>query len=372
MEMIFKDLLKPAKSLGFDTNRLRLIDGLINRGIEDRLYPAAVYVVMRHGMVAAHGVFGLAQPDAAPPISTTIDTIFDMASITKSMTGTLLMQSLERGELQLSQTLSSVLPEAEHSPLAHTTLRQLATHTSGLPAWKPLYKSQDPLQEALNTPLEAEPNAKYTYSDLGYILLGEVLARATGIPLDRLARDRIYQPLGMYRSGYKPDRSFYPMIAATGHSRDREGETNVGAVHDENAHALGGVAGHAGLFSSAPDMCRFALALQYPAAASHFNIPPILGAAARRTSQNSLIESRVGSHGVGWFISPNPYLSPADLLSPKAFGHTGFTGTLLLFEPELDVALMLFTNRVYMSGDGVGVLKLRRLFVNVALGAIVA
>ena len=162
------------------------------------------------------------------------------------------------------------------------------------------------------------------------------------------------------------------MIAATGHSRDREGETIIGIVHDENAHGLGGVAGHAGLFSTAPDICRFALALQYPASASHFGIPPVLGLAARRVSQQSLIENaHIGSNGVGWFVWPNPYLPLGDLLSHSSFGHSGFTGTLFLIDPEMDVTLILLTNRVYSPGDGAGVLKLRRQFVNVALGAIV-
>jgi len=369
--MKLADLVKPPKSLGFDAVRLTLIDGLIARGIEDNLYPAGSYVVMRHGMVAAHGAFGLAQPDAEPPIAASMDTIFDMASVTKSMTGTLLMQCIEEGKLQLSQTVGSLLPEAEASPVAHSTLRQLATHTSGLPAWKPLYKSKSPLDEVLHTPLETEPNTKYTYSDLGYILIGEILARVNAMPLDKLAHQKIYAPLGMKQSGYNPERSLYPMIAATGHSRDREGEKIIGVVHDENAHGLGGIAGHAGLFSNAPDMCRFALALQYPAAASHVGIPPILGTAAGRTSQHSLIDAHIGSHGVGWFVWPNPYLPLGDLLSHSAFGHSGFTGTLFVIDPEMDVTLILLTNRVYNTGDGAGVLKLRRLFVNVALGAIV-
>src|SRR5580658_5683351 len=169
--MNLSDLIKPPKSLGFDSERLKSIDSLMVRGIEDKLYPAAVYVVMRHGMVAAHSAFGMAQPDAAPAVPATMDTIFDMASVTKSMTGTLLMQCIEQGKLQLSQTVAAILPEADNSPVANTTLRQLATHTSGLPAWKPLYKSKTPLDEVLHTPLETEPNIKYTYSDLGYILI---------------------------------------------------------------------------------------------------------------------------------------------------------------------------------------------------------
>lgn len=370
----FKDLIKSPKALGFDPERLELLNTLMEQGMKDNLYPSAVYVVMRHGMIAAHGVFGNAQPDAMPPIPTTLDTIYDMASVTKSMTGTLLMQCVERGDLQLGWTVAGILPEAKNTPIGPITVRQLATHTSGLPAWKPLYKSKAPtaLTEILETPLEAEPGAKYTYSDLGYITLGEIVTRVTGTPLDRLAHERIYKPLGMTRSGYKPDPSLRPYIAATGHARDREGQTIVGEVHDENAHGMGGVAGHAGLFSNAPDLVRFALSLQYPASAAHFDIPPVLGVAARHLSQHSLGDPKVGSHGVGWFIWPNPYLPPGDLLSPKAFGHTGFTGTLLMFDPEYDITLIMLTNRVYSPGDGAGVLRLRRLFTNVALGAIVA
>src|SRR5579862_3235043 len=115
--MNIHDLMKPAKSLGFDPERLRRIDAMLEQGVRDRLYPAATYLVLRHGTIAAHGAFGTAQPDAAPPVAARLDTVFDMASITKSMTATLLLQCVEEGKLHLDQEVRQHLPEAEHAPI---------------------------------------------------------------------------------------------------------------------------------------------------------------------------------------------------------------------------------------------------------------
>ncbi len=369
---MFDNLIKPARALGFDPDRLKLLDALVEDGITGGLYPAAAYAVMRHGMVAAHGAFGHPQPDSFPSARTQTNTIFDIASLTKSFTGVLLMRSVERGKILLTQSLGAVLPaEAAMSPLAHITIKQLATHTSGLPAWLPLFKSpRSAVSDILNTHPTVEPGTKYTYSDLGYILLGHVVAQINSKPLDRLAHDELFQPLGMTDSGYNPPVHLHARIAATGHSRDRVGQTIVGTVHDENANGLGGVSGHAGIFSTVQDLCRFALAVQFPTTAAHFSIPQAAGVAARRVARESQIPAAVGSHGIGWFIGANPYLPSGDLASPKAYGHTGFTGTMIVFEPDLDLCMILLTNRVYMPGDGAGVLKLRRQFVNIVVGSI--
>src|SRR5207248_1497520 len=132
------------------------------------------------------------------------------------------------------------------------------------------------LEQILTTELTHEPGSIYIYSDLGYITLGIIVSRLFDAPLDGVAHDRIFQPLGMTRTGYRPDPALRPQIAVTAHSRDREGQQNIGEVHDENAHSMGGVSGHAGLFSCAPDMVRFALSFQYPTVAAHFGIPPVL------------------------------------------------------------------------------------------------
>ncbi len=361
--------LSSPESLGFDSERLRRVDALLERGVTEGLFPAAVYAVVRHGKIAAQGAFGLAQPDADSPIPARFDTIFDMASITKPITATLLLQAVEAGQLHLGQRVADFLPEAAESPVGPVALRQLATHVSGLPPWKPLYTTEasSVLADILTTPLEAEPGTRYAYSDLGYILLGEILTRVTGMTLDRLAQERIFTPLGMASTGFCPDTALHLSIAATANCAWRAGQILVGEVHDANAHRLGGVAGHAGLFSNAPNMIRFALAFRNTVPE---HLPP-LGPRARRLAETNQVDPTIGGHSIGWFTVPNGMLPRGDLLSERAFGHTGFTGTLLLFDPELDLTLLLLTNRVYQSGDGTGVLRLRRLFANLIAGSLI-
>jgi CubicO group peptidase (beta-lactamase class C family) len=372
--MRIEDLYTAPETLGFHPDRLRRLEDLLRQGLADGLYPAATYLLLRHGQIAAHGALGLAQPDANPPVACVPDTIFDMASLTKPVTATLLLQCVEEGRLHLGQCVRDHLPEASEAPVGPATLRQLATHTSGLPAWKPLYKSRaaSAVADILTIPLEAEPGARYTYSDPGYILLGEILARATETPLARLAQERIFTPLGMERSGYRPDPGLRPHIAATAHCPWREGKVLIGEVHDANAHSMNGVSGHAGLFSTAPDMARFALALRHTQTAAQGSLPPLLGPLARRLAERNQLEPAVGGHSIGWFTPPNGMLPRGDLLSERSFGHTGFTGTSLLFDPEYDLTLLLLTNRVYRPGEGTGVLRLRRLFANCVAGALIA
>lgn len=360
------------EALGLDGERLKRMDALIEKGMADKWFPAATYIVMRHGMIAAQKAFGQAQPDTVPPVTTTMETIFDMASVTKPTTATLLLQCIEEGKAHLLQKVGDVLPEAEKAPVAGCTLKQLATHTSGLPAWKPLYKTKSPtiLEDILTTELAAEPGTRYTYSDLGYILIGVILEKLTGKPLNVLARERIFAPLGMTRTGFLPDASLRSNIAATAHCPMREGKILVGEVHDSNAHALKGVAGHAGLFSTAPDMARFALALQRGTMAAHLALPRIVGPLARHLAQENQVAPHIGGHSIGWFTPPNGMLPRGDLLSERTFGHTGFTGTLLMFDPQNDLILILLTNRVYSPQEGSGVLKLRRLVANVVGGAV--
>ena len=370
--MNWKELIKPPKSLGFRPDKLQQAHELMDRGLKENLYSAAVYAVLRHGMIAAHGAVGMAQPDASPPIPATFETIFDMASVTKSMTATMLLQCIEEGRIQLSNTVGFLLPEAAGKPFGKVTVRQLATHVSGLPAWLPLYKSKEPvLDQILAAGLKTEPGTAYAYSDLGYITLGKILERITDTSLDKLQRERILEPLDMRQSGYLPDKSLYPRIAETAHYVEGQKRPIVGEVHDENADGMGGIAGHAGFFSSAPDLIRFALSLQCPTMAAHLGIPLVLGTLARRLAQHSQIsDPAVGSHSIGWFAHPSGYLPNGDLLSDKSFGHTGFTGTLLMFDPTNDLALILLTNRVISPSDGTRFLTIRRLFANIVGGAL--
>ncbi len=361
------------EALGFESARLTLAAAAIEQGLKDNLYPAAAYAVIRHGLIAAKGAYGLIQPDTNPALKTDFETVFDMASLTKTITAALLVMAIERGELQLGQSVSFHIPEAEKSPAGECTLRQLATHSSGLPPWKPLYKSTypTPLDEILSSPLDNAPGTHYAYSDLGYILIGEILGRVCGKPLDQLAKERIFDPLDMQNTAFCPKPSAYKNIAATRNCPWRgEDKILIGEVHDANAHKLNGVAGHAGLFSNVPDMMKFALALRYSPNTAHLKTSPLFHAAAHHLVEESQIDSSIGGHSIGWFTPPNGMLPRGDLLSNRSFGHTGFTGTSIVFDPAYDLTIIFLTNRVYVPGESPAILRLRRTLSNLVAGSI--
>ena len=346
-------------ALGFAAARLAHSETVLQRGMAERVYPSAVWIVLRGGQVVTQGAIGQAQPDSVLPATT--GTIYDAASLTKVFTAVLLLQSVQAGEVHLNQKVGEFLSASGASPLGNLTLRQLATHTSGLPPWKALHQSRlGLLPELFATPLAAEPGTHYAYSDLGYILLGEILTRLTQMPLDQLMQQRIFQPCAMRDTGFCPAPDQYVRLAATAHCPIRPGEILIGAVHDANAWSMNGVAGHAGIFSSAPDLARFALALQ-----SHVLLNP---PALRLLTENQLAPT-LGGHSIGCFTLPNPMLPHGDLLSPQTLGHTGFTGTMLLIDPAHDLTLILLTNRVYHSFESAGMGRIRRLFANAVAGA---
>ncbi len=361
------------ETLGLEADGLRRAEAILRKGLEAGIYPAAVYAVLRDGKIAAAGAMGVAQHDGEHPIVAEPWTVFDMASLTKPVAATLLLQCVERGDLHLGMRVVDFLPESAGSPVGAITLFQLATHTSGLPPWKPLYKSErdSAIEEILATDLEAEPGTRYAYCDLGYILIGEILQRVTGVKLDKLARARIFAPLGMIDSTYCPDESVHGTIAVTANCPWREGLTLVGQVHDANAHSMNGISGHAGLFSTAPDMARFAVSLFYPEEAARLGIPALLKPATARLAATRQTDPAVGGHSIGWFTMPNGMLPRGDIFSKRTFGHTGFTGTLLLHDPECGVTVILLTNRVVNPADGTNIGRIRRLFANAIAGTMI-
>lgn len=364
-----EEIIGDAAALGFDAERLKRLGPLVERGVTEGMFPAAVYRVLRHGRIVAQGALGTAQPAAATPYAASMETVFDMASISKPFAAMLLLKCVERGDLHLGQPIGDFLSEAGESPVGKVSLRQIASHVSGLPPWKPLYQQPDALAQIFATPLEHEPGTHYAYSDLNYILLGEIVARVGGKALDVLAQEQIFTPLGMTRTAYCPPKEWHPQIAATANCSWRPNQILVGEVHDANAHSLKGVSGHAGLFSNVPDLTRFALAFQYPEIAAQQGIPPLLNPLAHRLAQERQIAPEIGGHSIGWFTRPNGMLPAADLLSASAFGHTGFTGTMLVFDPEYELTLMLLTNSVYTPKPGL--LTLRRHFTNAVAGALI-
>jgi serine-type D-Ala-D-Ala carboxypeptidase len=357
----------PEKA-GIDPKRLAVADAHVRAGLDDNTYPAAVLLVARHGKIVHHKAFGKLA-DGAPVQP---DTIFDLASLTKPHVAVALLTLVEDGKLFLAQTVDEFFPEAKGSPLAPLTLRQLATHSSGLPSWKALYKIKGGkdviLAEIFRSALTHPAGTHYTYSDLGYILLGEVVARVSEMPLDQYLHARLFAPLGMNDTGYLPPASLRPRIAPTANEPSRTGEIMTGVVHDGNANSLGGVAGHAGLFGTAADVAIFATALTENGQVQGHRV---LGKPTLRLVQHSQLAAEVGGHSIGWFAPPNGMLPRGDLLDDTTFGHTGFTGTMVVNNPSTGVVVILLTNRVMNPAENSNMARIRRKVLNAVASGIV-
>ena len=335
-------------SVSIIPERLRRADTLLQSGVDEKLFTHAVYGLVRGGEMLALKAFG----EAA------LDSVFDLASLTKPLaTATLMMQGVEEGRMHLRQSVARFF-ESVYGPLPHLSgveIRHLLTHTSGLPpipcwpAGGAKSSRQEFIRSILTTPTLRPAGVGYTYSDAGYLLLGEIAAQVLGQPLEFCFRERIAKPLGLKTLGYCPAVSV--SVVATG-------PDPVGMVHDPRARDLGGVAGHAGLFGTAADVLAFAEAIRTGGG-------PILSPASVARMSETQIPASAGTSSLGWFCAGNDYLPSGDLFSDASFGHSGFTGTALLIDPASDVSLVLLTNRVVnQSEDGSRFLRLRRLWLN--------
>jgi len=335
------------------------VDALARQAVKDRETPGVVLAVGHNGEIAHRYVCGnRALVPAREPM--TWETRFDMASLTKpTMTALAVMQLVEHGKINIDDPVVRYLPEFAANGKSAVTLRFLLTHYSGLPPDIPL---DDPwsgkaeaVRLAMTSPLANPPGAKFVYSDINYITLGLIVEKVTGQPLNQYVADNILTPLGMSHSGYLPDAALQSDIAPTQY--DDQHHMLRGVVHDPTARRMGGVAGHAGLFSNAQDMCLYVQAL----------LDRLAGRPSTFPLQRSTLElmttpqqpaGKTDLRGLGWDIATH-YSSPrGDLFSARSFGHTGFTGTSLWIDPENDSYVLILTNRVHPSG-GHSVVKLR-------------
>lgn len=350
---------------------VQAISILIEQKITEQIFPGAVVAILKKDKVIYHAAFGdrIITPKRAPMLP---DTLFDLASLTKPIViGTLTMQLVESGKLSLDEPAQTYLPEFKQPDIR---CRQLLIHTSGLPAWKPMYietTSPDNIIEHLgNMPLEAAPDEKVTYSCLGYILMGKLISKVTGEALDDLAHKAIFKPLGMNRTTYNPPPQTHENCAATEDSNSyerrmvnsgqhgryykghdwREGVI-IGEVHDENANYLGGVSGNAGLFSNARDLITFCQMLLQDGDA--IISPESVQALATPHTPPDASEQR----SIGWHI-----------LADGSMYHTGFTGTSIRIDLEKGLAAILLTNRVHPDAQRTGILECRNQFHRIVLG----
>ena len=329
---------------------------LIRQAVQDHAFPAAVVEVGDATARRWRDAFGrLTFDSGAPPASA--DTIFDLASLTKVMsTAPLMAQLVERGVLDLDDLVSQHVDGWRTSDRIDVTLRDLLSHSAGLPAWLPLFRKHRgdlAFERAIcDTPLDHAPRTKSIYSDLGFILLGVILGR--GAPLaDRFAA--LVSQMGLVEHlQFTPPALWLPRTAPT--ERDGwRGRLLVGEVHDENAWALGGAAGHSGLFGTAAAVGAYAR-----------HLLQILGGrtgAFSRETLETFVAKRTGIPGSSRALGWDTMLSTSSCgtrMSPRAFGHTGFTGTSLWIDPDEGIYVVLLTNRVHPTRDNNAIKEVRR------------
>ncbi len=305
------------------------------------------------------------------PISMT--TIFDLASLTKVVaTVTAVMILNGRGLLDLNGTVAETIPEFSDGGREFVTVRHLLTHTSGLPShrrvWKYAASPQRAMTIVLATSLQREIGQCEVYSDLGFIILGEIVQRVSGLRLDEFSIAEIFDPLGMFDTRFLPSQDLAARCASTEDDPWR-GRVLTGEVHDENAYALGGVSGHAGLFSTARDLARFGRMILGGGELEGCRVLAESAVATVIANQTAHLGT---ARGLGWTRSPNPYFGSAGSAGLNAISHTGFTGTSIYIDPDVDLCAVLLTNAVHPVREGAAQKSLRAKFhsaVNAAVQA---
>lgn len=334
------------------------IDSLAERTIAQKNAAGIMVLAGYRGQVIFRKAYGyrslipLRQP-------MTTDTVFDMASLTKVVvTAPLVLQLLDQGKLKLEDPMALYLSPFRAADKKGITIRQCLTHYAGLP---PDLDKKDLKYTARSKPSarttwrkiwqikpEAAPGERFRYSDIGFLALGRLVEKVTGESLDQLARERIFSPLKMNSSRYRPPSSWRNQIAAT--EKLPWGEVLKGRVHDPTAYLLGGVAGHAGLFSTAVDLSRFCQMILNEGNLDGIQL--LQSATVRRMTSPQSPGGKDDLRGLGWDIQ-TAYSSPrGDYFSPQSFGHTGYTGTSIWIDPVCQTYLIILSNRVHPEDKG--------------------
>jgi CubicO group peptidase (beta-lactamase class C family) len=341
---------------------LARIDGWTRENYDPRLtvplYSGAVSLLAHDGVVVSRATAGYAvrYADAAgtelpadQQVPMRQDTIFDMASVSKLFTSIAVMQLVEAGEVDTAEPVATYLPEFGVNGKESITVAQLLTHTSGLVSWLPLWRSHPDIPSRIKAVMDVAPRTtpgtNYEYSDLNLITLGVLIERLTGKKLDEVVAERITRPLGMVDTGYNPPAAKLDRIAATEFQTAPPRGMVRGSVHDENAWSLGGVAGHAGVFSTATDMSVLAQAVLNGGTYRGQRILRPETVTAMLANHNEAFPGR--DHGFGFELNQMWYMG--GLAGPGTAGHTGFTGTVVVIDPASRSFAILLTNRVHPS-----------------------
>ena len=313
------------------------IDALMRDAIARRVFPGAVLLVAQGSEILHHAAYGTTMYEDEGSQLVALDTRYDIASLTKVFTATAALQLLGEGILALDAPAKRYLPELRANDVL---VRHLLTHTSGLALRLSALREggREALMAAVYEALPATPPGQHAaYTNVNSLLLGEIVARLRGAPLDAVIGRYVLEPLGMRATGFLPAPELRPLIAPTERDDAWRGGLVHGSVHDESAHALGGVCGHAGMFSTAADLGRFCMAWL---AARPPQIPPAIAALA---TQNHTPGLELAC-GLGWMLDRPAFMGA---LAAECYGHTGFTGPAMMLAPRSNRCLVLLSNRTY-------------------------
>ncbi|RXT04397.1 serine hydrolase [Ammoniphilus sp. CFH 90114] len=366
-----------AQLAGMRQEPLDQIDEVIEQAIAEGALPGAVVLVARKGSIVKHEAYGRAvqyADDIFTPAEELLDmqkdTIFDLASVSKVITSTAVLKLYEEGKFQLDDPVAKYIPEFGENGKTTVTIQQLLTHTSGLPASIPLYQRgasrEERIQIALKIPLSNPPGKAYTYSDMNMMILGALVERLAGKGLDEYVKETITDPLGMKDTMYNPPAELKPRIAATEYQPWTGRGMVWGEVHDENAWSLDGVAGHAGVFSTAHDLAIFSHMMLNDGKYGGTRI--LKPETVKLLTENQIPQFPQNGHGLGYEVQLGWYMDA--LSDPRTYGHTGYTGTSLVVSPNNETVVILLTNRVHPSRNTISTNFTRREVARLAADAI--
>lgn len=340
--------LGSPEEAGLSGIRLMEIDAIMQKAVNDSVFPGGVVGVVKDGVMAWNNGYGYYDYSKTKSVNESV--VYDLASVTKVMaTTTAIMKLMDEGKIKLTDPVSTFFPEFKNDEKSAITIEHLLLHTSGLPAFKVYvdkYRTRGEILRAIkNEPLEAEPGSKYTYSDLGFILLAEIVEEITNERLDRYIRRTVFYPMGMGSAHFNPKRLGNWMsnrIPPTEIDDIYNRGVVQGVVHDERAFFMDGVAGHAGLFATSADVAAYAQMLLNGGvyAGRRYLSEDIIN---QFTSRQSPFNNR----GFGFDRKSEGFSSAGSLTGPNTFGHLGFTGTSLWVDPDKNLVIILLTNRTY-------------------------
>lgn len=349
------------------------LDRIMRGGIEQGIFPGGVVLVRLRNEVVVHEAYGHSFTHTDPhsrssePVLTRPSTIYDFASITKLFTATCVMHLIDDGKLQLDDPVVRHLPEFGVNGKAEVTVRHLLSHVAGLPycrLWEEATTIESRMQRVMAVTPQAAPGTTFVYHDTNFIVLGKLMENVDGRSLDQAMRIRVLDPLGLDDTGYGPLDGGVTNIAATEDESYVGRGMVLGEVHDENAWALNGTAGHAGLFGTAHGLSIFGQ--MYLNSGAYDGVRLLAHETVTEMTHNQI--GHLGSRGLGWQLDAPDYMG--GLASPQTYGHTGFTGTSIVIDPLRQLVVVLLTNRVHPTRHGPKVDPLRRAVADVVLQAV--